>query len=72
MYEAEEVFDVIFISGHQAAEVVPDLPTIAESGVPGFQSNGCTARTPGELRKLLAREGELWGKLIRDAGIKAD
>ena len=27
---------------------------------------------PDELGKLLVREREVWGKLIREAGIKAD
>jgi tripartite-type tricarboxylate transporter receptor subunit TctC len=101
------------VTAARRSEVVPDLPTIAESGVPGFQSNGwfgvlaatgtpdaiirklndaingamqqpeMRARLfaqgvepltgpPDELRKLLAREREVWGKLIREAGIKAD
>jgi tripartite-type tricarboxylate transporter receptor subunit TctC len=92
---------------------VPELPTIAESGAPGFQASGwfgvlAAAGTPahivnklnGEinaamqqpevrdrllaqgaepltgppdaLRKLLAREREVWGKVIREAGIKPD
>jgi tripartite-type tricarboxylate transporter receptor subunit TctC len=101
------------VTAARRSEVVPELPTIAESGVPGFQSNGwfgvlaatgtpdaiirrlndaingamqqaeMRARLlaqgveplvgpPDELRKLLAREREVWGKLIREAGIKAD
>ncbi len=27
---------------------------------------------PDELKKLLAREREVWGKVIREAGIKPD
>ena len=27
---------------------------------------------PDDLRSLLAREHEVWGKVIRDAGIKPD
>ena len=27
---------------------------------------------PDDLRKLLVREREVWGKVIRDAGVKAD
>jgi len=93
--------------------VVPELPTIAESGVPGFQSGGwfgvlAAAGTPAhivkklngeissvmqqpdvrerllaqgaeplsgppdDLKKLLAREREVWGKVIREAGVKPD
>jgi tripartite-type tricarboxylate transporter receptor subunit TctC len=92
---------------------VPELPTIAESGAPGFQASGwfgVLAATgtpapivnklnaeinaamqqaevrdrllaqgaepltgpPDALRKLLAREREVWGKVIREAGIKPD
>lgn len=101
------------VTSARRSEVVPELPTIAESGVPGFQASGwfgvlATAATPSvivsklnaeiagamrqpevrtrllaqgaeplfgppeDLRKLLAREREVWGKLIREAGIKAD
>jgi tripartite-type tricarboxylate transporter receptor subunit TctC len=101
------------VTAAKRSEVVPDLPTIAESGVAGFQASGwfgilAAARTPpavvralnnainvsmqqpefrarllaqgaepltgppGELRNLLAREREIWGKLIREAGIRAD
>jgi tripartite-type tricarboxylate transporter receptor subunit TctC len=93
--------------------VVPDLPTIGESGAPGFQSSGwfgvlAPAGTPAsvvkklnteisqamqqsdvrerllaqgaeplsgppdDLKKLLAREREVWGKVIREAGVKPD
>ena len=93
--------------------VAPELPTIAESGVPGFQSGGwfgvlAAAGTPAhivkklnaeisavmqqpdvrerllaqgaeplsgppdDLKKLLAREREVWGKVIREAGVKPD
>jgi tripartite-type tricarboxylate transporter receptor subunit TctC len=93
--------------------VVPELPTIAESGAPGFEASGwfgvlAATGTPREiiiklnaeiarimqqpdvrdrllaqgaeplsgppedLKKLLAREREVWGRLIREAGIKPD
>jgi tripartite-type tricarboxylate transporter receptor subunit TctC len=92
---------------------VPELPTIAESGVPGFQAVGwfgifAAAGTPQEivrrlnteisklmnqpdlqtqllaqgaeprsgppddLRRHLGRDMEVWGKVIRDGGLKAD
>lgn len=101
------------VTAAKRSEVVPELPTIAESGVAGFQASGwfgilTTAKTPqaivnklnatinaamrdpdfrarllaqgaepltgapDDLGKLLAREREVWGKLIREAGIKAD
>ena len=101
------------VTAARRSEVVPELPTIAESGAPGFQSSGWFGilaatgtpqgiiRTlneaiagamqqtevrsrllaqgaepltgpPDDLRKLLAREREVWSKLIREAGIKAD
>ncbi len=93
--------------------LLPDLPTVAESGIPGFDVAGwfgvyAPANMPREivkqlneamvnvmarsdtknrltelglapasgsqeeLRKLLAREMSVWGKVIREAGIKAE
>lgn len=101
------------VTSAKRSSVVPELPTIAESGAPGFQSAGwfgVLAPTgtsasiikklnqeislamqqpdvrerllaqgaeplwgpPDDLKKLLAREREVWGKLIREAGIKPD
>jgi tripartite-type tricarboxylate transporter receptor subunit TctC len=101
------------VTSAKRSAVVPELPTIAESGAPGFQASGwfgVLAATgtpaaiirklnaeiagameqsdvrdrllaqgaeplsgpPDELKKLLAREREVWGKVIRDAGIKPD
>jgi tripartite-type tricarboxylate transporter receptor subunit TctC len=101
------------VTSAKRSAVVPDLPTIAESGAPGFASGGwfgVLAATgtpaaiikklnaeitavmlqpdvrdrllaqgaeplsgpPDELKKLLAREREVWGKVIREAGIKPD
>jgi tripartite-type tricarboxylate transporter receptor subunit TctC len=93
--------------------VFPELPTLAETGVPGFHAQGwfgvfSTARTPQaivmrlnrevtaigrdadtrdrlvaqgaeplsgspeDLRRHLAREIEVWGRVIRDANIKVE
>jgi tripartite-type tricarboxylate transporter receptor subunit TctC len=101
------------VTSAKRSVVVPDLPTIAESGAPGFQSGGwfgvlAPAGTPAhiikklnqeisqamqqpdvrdrllgqgaeplwgppdDLKKLLAREREVWGKVIREAGVKPD
>jgi tripartite-type tricarboxylate transporter receptor subunit TctC len=101
------------VSSAKRSVVVPELPTIAESGAPGFQSGGwfgvlAPAGTPAhvvkklnaeisramqqpdvrdrllaqgaeplwgppdELKKLLAREREVWGRVIREAGVKPD
>jgi len=84
---------------------LPDVPTIAESGLPGFTANNWFAlfapaatpreiitavgapevrnryvelglepqsSTPEQLRELVATDLSTWGKLIREAGIKAD
>jgi len=92
---------------------LPDVPTIAESGLPGFTANNWFAiftpsatprdvigrlnaeivravgtpevrnryvelglepqsSTPEQLRELVAGDLATWGKLIREAGIKAD
>ena len=101
------------VTSAKRSVVVPELPTIAESGVPGFQSGGwfgvlAAAGTPAhivkklnaeissvmqqpdvrerllaqgaeplsgppdDLKRLLAREREVWGKVIREAGVKPD
>ena len=101
------------VTSAKRSVVVPELPTIGESGAPGFQSSGwfgvlAPAGTPApvvkrlnaeisqamqqpdvrerllaqgaeplsgppdELKKLLAREREVWGKVIREAGVKPD
>ena len=101
------------VTSAKRSVVVPELPTIAESGVPGFHSGGwfgvlAATGTPGhivkklnaeissvmqkpdvrdrllaqgaeplwgppdDLKKLLAREREVWGKVIREAGVKPD
>lgn len=103
----------IAVTGATRSPLLPELPTIAESGVPGFQVIGwfgfyAPAKTPAPvikrlneavadmmrdkelrnrliemgvepeagsqdaLRKLLPSEMALWGKLIRDLGIKAE
>jgi tripartite-type tricarboxylate transporter receptor subunit TctC len=101
------------VTSVRRSATVPELPTIAESGAPGFQASGwfgvlaavgTPARVidklnaeinaamqqpevrdrllaqgaeplsgpPDALRKLLAHEREVWGKVIRDAGVKPD
>ncbi len=101
------------VTSAKRSTVAPDLPTIAESGVPGFQSGGWFGvlgpagmpqyivkklnaeiagamqqpdvrdrllaqgaeplwGPPDDLKKLLTREREVWGKVIRDAGVKPD
>ena len=103
----------IAVTGAKRSALLPDLPTMIEAGVPGFQVIGwfgvfAPAKTPSqivkqlneavvetlkqravidrfvelgaepssgsqeELRKLLASEIDVWGKVIRDAGIKLD
>jgi tripartite-type tricarboxylate transporter receptor subunit TctC len=101
------------VAGAKRSALLPDLPTIAEAGVPGFQVSGwfglfAAAKTPArivsklnqevglimqqpdvrermavlaiepvggppdDLRKWVARETEVWGKVIRDAGVKVE
>jgi tripartite-type tricarboxylate transporter receptor subunit TctC len=101
------------VTSAKRSAVLPDLPTMIESGVPNFEvigwfgvfSAGQTppeivkllnsqiasimkepdiqdrivaqggeplAGLPADLRDLLAREISVWGKVIRDAGIRAD
>ena len=101
------------VTSAKRSALFPELPTLSETGVPGFHavgwfgifSTGKTPQTvvdklntalvaimkepdmrerligqgaeplggtPGELRKYLAGEISKWGKVIREAGIKAD
>jgi tripartite-type tricarboxylate transporter receptor subunit TctC len=100
------------VTSAKRSAVFPDLPTLAETGAPGFRAVGwfgvfAPARTPqaivsrlngeidaimkeadmrerllgqgaepmpgspDDLARHLAREIELWGKVVRDAGITA-
>ena len=101
------------VTSGKRSVVLPDLPTLAETGVPGFHVVGwfgvfAAAKTPqaivtrlygeiaaimkepdmrdrllaqgaeplsgppDELRRHLAREIEVWGKVIREAGVKVE
>ncbi len=101
------------VTSSKRSVIFPELPTLAETGVPGFHAVGwfgvfATAKTPAaivnrlnteilssmkeqetrdrllaqgaepqpgspeDLRKHLAGEIEKWGKVIREAGIKAE
>jgi len=101
------------VTSTKRSVIFPELPTLAETGVPGFHAVGwfgvfAAARTPAaivkrlnaeilssmkepdtrdrllaqgaepmpgspdDLRKYLAGEIEKWGKVIREAGIKAE
>jgi tripartite-type tricarboxylate transporter receptor subunit TctC len=103
----------IGVTGAKRSVVFPELPTLAEAGVPGFNAVGwfglfTAAKTPqpiitrlntdisallqepqtrdrllaqgaepspgppAELGKYLAREIDVWSKVIREAGIKAE
>ena len=103
----------IGVTGAKRSVVFPELPTLAETGVPGFNAVGwfglfAAAKTPqpivsrlnteisallqepqtrdrllaqgaepqpgppADLGKYLAREIEVWSKVIREAGIRAD
>lgn len=103
----------IGVTGAKRSVVFPELPTLAETGLPGFNAVGwfglfAAAKTPppiitrlnteisallqepqtrdrllaqgaeplpgspADLRAHLAREIEVWSKVIREAGIKAE
>ncbi len=103
----------IGVTSTKRSVVFPDLPTLAETGLPDFNAVGwfglfAPAKTPspvvtrlnteirsllqeplmrdrlltqgvepqsglpGDLHRHLAREIEIWGKVIREAGIKAE
>jgi len=99
------------VTSPQRSSVIPELPSVSEAGVAGFQAIGwfgvfAAARTPhatvaklnaeiaaimllpdvtekltssgaepvsgppDDLRKLLASESAVWGKVIREAGLR--
>jgi len=101
---------IMAVAGDERAPALPDIPTIAESGLPGFRSitwfamvgppampAALSARinrdvvdilqrpavsaklrdlrldpmigTPADAAKFFAEETELWGKVIREAGV---
>jgi len=101
------------VTSSKRSVVYPELPTLSETGMPGFHAVGwfgvfAAAKTPqpivnrlnqeivaamsepetrdrllaqgaepqpgpaDDLRRYLAREIEVWGKVIREAGIKAE
>jgi tripartite-type tricarboxylate transporter receptor subunit TctC len=100
-------------TGSKRAQLLPDVPTIAESGYPGYEAMNWYAyvapaktpkeiidrlnreivkaltapdvvallhkqgmepstSSPEELRRYIAREYETWGKVVKQAGIKAE
>lgn len=100
-------------TGSKRAQLLPDVPTIAESGYPGYEAMNWYAyvapaktpkdiierlnreivkalaapdvvallhkqgmepstSSPDELRRYIAREYETWGKVVKQAGIKAE
>jgi len=100
-------------TGPRRAQLLPDVPTIAESGYPGYEAMNWYAyvapaktpkgiidrlnreivkaltapdvvallhkqgmepstSSPEELRRYIAREYETWGKVVKQAGIKAE
>jgi tripartite-type tricarboxylate transporter receptor subunit TctC len=101
------------VTSSKRSALFPELPTLAETGVPRFHAVGwfgvftaaktppaivtrlnaeisaimkeaemrerllaqgaqALSGTPDELRRYLAREIEIWGKLIREAGVKVE
>jgi tripartite-type tricarboxylate transporter receptor subunit TctC len=112
-YIRNNTLRAIGVTSAKRSVLFPELPTIAETGVPGFHAVGwfgifSTGKTPqpvvnklnaalvaimkepdmrerligqgaeplggppDDLRKYLAGEISKWGKIIREAGIKAD
>jgi tripartite-type tricarboxylate transporter receptor subunit TctC len=66
---------VLAATGAKRSPFDPDIPTIAESGFPGYAATNwyavvVSSKTPPEIR--IARETEIWKKVIADAGIRLE
>jgi tripartite-type tricarboxylate transporter receptor subunit TctC len=109
LHQADKI-RIMAVAGDERAPTLPDIPTIAESGLPGFRSitwfamvgppampASLAARinrdvvdvlqrpavsaklrdlrldpmigTPADAARFFAEETELWGKVIREAGV---
>src|SRR5204863_8575557 len=58
-----KAINAIAVAGHARASALPDVPTIAESGVPGFEASAwfglvAPAKTPAPVLAKLAAEVE--------------
>ncbi|MCI3950790.1 MAG: Uncharacterized protein K0R53_287 [Burkholderiales bacterium] len=49
------------VTGNKRAQIAPEVPTVAESGVPGYQFDVWT-NTPEAFGALIAREASTWAK----------
>jgi tripartite-type tricarboxylate transporter receptor subunit TctC len=73
---------IIAITTAQRSHAIPEVPTIAESGVPGYEATLwygflAPARTPGAIVKRLnselpRRRSRPLGQVVRAAGIKPE
>lgn len=66
-------FRAIAMASAQRSRILPDVPTVAESGVPGFDvsvwySVLAAARTPAPIINKLHAEIVRWSKVVKDSG----
>ena len=68
---------LIAASNAQRMDGMKNLPTVAESGYPGFEAlawNGLFAPfgTPGEFKAFIDSEARQWGAIIKKVAISVD
>ena len=68
---------LLAVTGAKRVSAMPDIPTVAESGVPGFEASNwfglmAPAGTPQEFSAFLKKETEKWAKVVKTSGARAE
>ena len=62
----------IAVSGPRRSPLFPDLPTLNEAGVAGYETVAWGGGTPEEFLALVRRETPKWAEVVRRSGAKVD
>ena len=58
-------------TGTQRSSVMPDVPTVAEAGVPGFEAT-IWPMSPADFDKYLRKDIEKWAQVVKVSGAKLE